>query len=140
MQAIPTLFAAGPGASPSGKLLWVSPALPGAVHGLCAARTHWRLSSLWEHHRHPARGGSACWADKVYRGARPAVRVPSWGRWGTLSAGQQAHNRSHARIRALGEQAVAAPKSWRLRKPRCSTTRITGLVKAVLTLHLAASA
>ncbi|MBB4796242.1 hypothetical protein BJY54_006946 [Streptomyces nodosus] len=49
-------------------------------------------------------------------------------------------NRSHAKIRALVEQAMATPKSWRLlRKLRCSTTRNTCLVQAVLTLHLASS-
>ena len=38
------------------------------------------------------------------------------------------------------EQAVATLQSWRLlRKLRCSTTRITSLVQAVLTLHLASS-
>lgn len=36
---------------------------------------------------------------------------------------------------------MATLKSWRfLRKLRCSTTRITGLVKAVLTLELTAPA
>ncbi|MGW0957412.1 transposase family protein, partial [Streptomyces sp. NPDC002545] len=59
------------------------------------------------------------------------------GRRDTLSAGQKAVNRSHAKIRALVEQAVATLKSWRLlRKLRCSTTRITSLVQAFLTLHL----
>lgn len=54
---------------------------------------------------------------------------------------QQAVNRSHAKIRSLVEQAVATLKGWRLlRKFRCSTTRITGLVQAVLFLHLAISA
>ncbi|WP_344276020.1 hypothetical protein [Streptomyces hebeiensis] len=38
---------------------------------------------------------------------------------------------------ALVEQAMAALKTWRLpHKPRCSTTRITSLVQAVVTLHL----
>ena len=38
------------------------------------------------------------------------------------------------------EQAMATLASWRLlRKLRCSTTRITPLVQAVLTLHLASS-
>ncbi len=42
--------------------------------------------------------------------------------------------------RALVEQAVATLKTWRLlRKPRCSTTRVTSLVQAVLTLQLACS-
>lgn len=41
----------------------------------------------------------------------------------------------------VGEQAMAILKGWRLlRRIRCSTTRITGLVRAVLALHLAASA
>ncbi|PLW72440.1 hypothetical protein GQS52_26730 [Streptomyces sp. SCUT-3] len=66
--------------------------------------------------------------------------TPHWGRWETLSAGQKAANRSHAKIRALVEQAVATLKTWRLlRKLRCSTNRITSLVRAVLCLHLASS-
>jgi hypothetical protein len=49
-------------------------------------------------------------------------------------------NRSHAKIRALVERAVATLKSWRLlRKLRCSTTRIAGLVQPLLTLHLTSS-
>lgn len=81
-----------------------------------------------------------CWADKGYQGAGGTVRVPCRGRWDKLSTGQRAVNVFHAKIRALGEQAMATLKSWRLlRKLRCSTTRITDLVKAVLTLHLATS-
>lgn len=35
---------------------------------------------------------------------------------------------------------MATLKAWRLlRKLRCSTTRITGIVQAVLALHLAAN-
>ncbi|MDH6222229.1 hypothetical protein M2283_009578 [Streptomyces pseudovenezuelae] len=68
------------------------------------------------------------------------MRVPYRGRWEKLSAGQQAVNLSNARIRALGEQAMATLKTWRLlRKLRCSTARITALVQAVLTLHLSAA-
>jgi hypothetical protein len=45
-------------------------------------------------------------------------------------------NCSHARIRAVGEQANASLKSGRLlRILRCSTTRITDIVKAVLVLQ-----
>ncbi|MFF1405002.1 IS5 family transposase [Streptomyces sp. NPDC058294] len=120
-------------ADPSGRLLWASPALPGAVHDVRAAREHGVIDAL-------AEVGIRCWADKGYRGARGTVRVPYWGRWETLSTGQQEVNRSHAKIRALVEQAVAALKSWRLlRKLRCSTARITNLVQAVLALHLASS-
>ncbi|MBB4788665.1 hypothetical protein BJY27_009712 [Streptomyces rapamycinicus] len=120
-------------ADPIGRLLWASPALPGAVHDIRAAREHGIIDAL-------AEAGVPCWADKGHRGAGGTVRAPCWGRWETLSSGQQAVNRSHAKIRALVEQAVAALKSWRLlRKLRCSTTRITSLVQAVLTLHLTCS-
>lgn len=120
-------------ADPSGRLLWASPALPGAVHDVRAAREHGVITTLTE-------AGMTCWADKGYRGAGGTVRVPYWGRWDSLSTGQKAVNRSHAKIRALVEQAVAALKSWRLlRKIRCSTTRVTSLVQAVLTLYLASS-
>jgi DDE superfamily endonuclease/Helix-turn-helix of DDE superfamily endonuclease len=117
-------------ADPYGRLLWASPALPGAVHDIRAARTHGIVDAL-------AQAGILCWADKAYRGAGGTVRVPYRGRWEKLSAGQQAVNRSHAKIRALGEQAMATLKTWHLlRKARCSTSRITALVQAVLTLHL----
>uniref|UniRef100_UPI003D73BCD8 transposase family protein n=1 Tax=Streptomyces chumphonensis TaxID=1214925 RepID=UPI003D73BCD8 len=120
-------------ADPFGRLLWVSPALPGAVHDIRAAREHGVVEALTE-------VGVTCFADKGYRGAGGTVRTPCWGRWETLSAGQKAVNRSQAKIRALVEQAVATLKSWRLlRRLRCSTTRTTDLVQAVLALHLASS-
>lgn len=118
---------------PRGRLLWASPALPGAVHDIKAARTHGIIDAL-------AKRSAECRADKGYRSADGTIRLPYWGRWETLSAGQQAVNRSHAKIRALVEQAIATLKIWRLlRKLRCSTTRITSLVQAVLTLHLTCS-
>ncbi|MFF7476978.1 transposase family protein [Streptomyces sp. NPDC008092] len=117
----------------SGRLLWASAALPGAVRDIRAARTHGIVDAL-------AQADIPCCADKAYQGAGGTVRVPYRGRREELSAGQQAVNRSHAKIRALGEQAMATLKTWRLlRKLRCSTTRITALVQAVLTLHLNAS-
>ncbi|GHG27330.1 hypothetical protein GCM10018777_48190 [Streptomyces albogriseolus] len=105
-------------ADPFGRLLWASPALPGAVHDIKAARTHGIIDIL-------AEAGVACWTDKGYQGAGATVRVPYRGRWEKLYEGQRAANVSHAKIRALGEQAMATLKSWRLlRKLRCSTTRI----------------
>lgn len=66
--------------------------------------------------------------------------MPYRGRWASLSAGQRAVNVPHAKIRAVGEQAMATLKNWRLlRKLRRSTTRITDPVRAVLVLHLATS-
>ncbi|GED90134.1 hypothetical protein TNCT6_72190 [Streptomyces sp. 6-11-2] len=120
-------------ADPFGNLLWASPALPGSVHDIKAARTHGLVDAL-------AEAGIRCWADKGYQGAGGTVRVPYRGRRDKLSTGQQAVNVSHTKIRAVGEQAVASLKSWRLLcKLRCSTTRITSLVQAILTLHLNAS-
>ncbi|MDX2565192.1 transposase family protein, partial [Streptomyces sp. TX20-6-3] len=65
--------------------------LPGAVHDVRAAREHGIVDAL-------AEAGIRCWADKGYRDAGGTVRIPYWGRWATLSAGQQTVNRSHARI------------------------------------------
>ncbi|MGX1364809.1 hypothetical protein RKD19_000168 [Streptomyces canus] len=111
----------------------VSPALPGAVHDIMGAYAHGPLDAL-------DTTGVTCWADKAYQGAVQVVRVPCRRRWDKLSAGQKAVNRAHAKIRALGGQAVATLKTWRLlRKLRCSTTRITDLVKAAFTLELTAS-
>jgi len=117
-----------------GRLLWASSALPGAVHDIKAARIHGIIEALTQ-------AGIRTWADKGYQGAQGTIRVPYRGRWSTLPAGKRAVNSSHARIRAVGEQANATLKSWRLlRKLRCSTTRITDIVKAVLALHLATAA
>ncbi|MET9567323.1 transposase family protein [Streptomyces tauricus] len=123
-------------ADPKGRLMWASPALAGAVHDVRAAREHGIIEVL-------AAADISCWADKGYRGAGGTVRLPHRGRcgqWDSLSTGQQAVNRSHAKIRALVEQAIATLKSWRLlRKLRCSTTRITRLAQAVLVLQLTAT-
>ncbi|MGW0565995.1 IS5 family transposase [Streptomyces tauricus] len=120
-------------ADPKGRLMWASPALAGAIHDVRAAREHGIIDAL-------AEAGISCWADKGYQGAGGTVCLPYRGRWDSLSTGQQAVNRSHAKIRALVEQAIATLKSWRLlRKLRCSTTRITSLVQAVLVLQLAAT-
>jgi hypothetical protein len=58
---------------PHGRLLWASPALPGAVHDIKAARTHGIIEALSE-------AGVECWADKGYRGAGGTIRLPCRGR------------------------------------------------------------
>jgi hypothetical protein len=53
-----------------------------------------------------------------------------------LSRRQQAVNRAHARIRAIGERANATLKDWKvLTKLRCCPRRATAIVKAILVLH-----
>jgi hypothetical protein len=109
-----------------------SPALAGAVHDVRAAREHGIIDAL-------TAASINCWADRGYQDAGGTIRLPYRGRWDILSTGQQAVNRPHAKIRGVVEQAIATLKSWRiLPKLRCSTTRITSLVQAVLVIQPAA--
>lgn len=74
------------------RALFIEP-LFDRVHDFKAARGHGIIDALTD-------AGLACWADKGYQGAGGTVRVPLRGRWERLSAGQQAVNIAHARIRA----------------------------------------
>ncbi|WP_442816805.1 transposase family protein [Streptomyces sp. NBC_01445] len=70
----------------------------------------------------------------AYQGAGRPFRVPFRRRH--LKRSERRHNSAHAEISCLGEQATATLKGWRLlRKLRCSTNRITDIVKAVVVLH-----
>ncbi|MFD4628256.1 transposase family protein [Streptomyces sp. NPDC058475] len=93
-------------------MLWASPALPGSTHDLTAARQHGIIEALTD-------AGLKCWAGKAYQGAggfRPGT-VPG----PPPQAMERRHNTTHARIRCLGERAMATLKGWRLlRKLRCS--------------------
>jgi DDE superfamily endonuclease len=53
-----------------GQLLWASPALPGAVHDLAAARGHHIPELLAKH-------GLAAYGDAAYQGAGPHIAVPT---------------------------------------------------------------
>ncbi len=98
---------------PFGRLLW-------ATHALTAARTHGIIDAL-------AEVGLKCWADRAYQGASHRIRVPFRGR--RLTRWKRRNNTTHAKIRCVGEWAMAVLKSWRLlRKLRCSTNRITDIV------------
>lgn len=100
------------------------------MHDLTAARTHQVIAAL-------AVAGVKYFADKGYQGAGGTAIVPFRGKHRRLSAGKRAVNIAHAKIRAVGEQAMATLKGRRLlRKLRCGTNRITDLVKTVLALHL----
>jgi hypothetical protein len=118
-------------ADPAGRLIWASPALPGAAHDLTAARTHGLLDVLTSN-------DVITFADKGYQGAGGTVRTPfkRHRAHSRLSRGQKAVNRAHARIRALGERAVATLKQWKvLAKLRCCPRRATTVVAAILVLH-----
>jgi hypothetical protein len=108
-----------------GRLVWASPALPGATHDLTAARAHGVIEALTS-------------ADKGYQGARGSVRTPFKRRRfrPKLSRRQKAVNRAHAKIRARGERAIATLKTWKiLAKLRCCPRRATAIVQAILVLH-----
>lgn len=115
-------------ADPAGRPIWVSPGLPGSVHDLTATCTCGLIAAL-------AQLDLRTFADKAYQGAGAHVQVPYRGRG--LPEGLKAVNRSHAKVRALGERAVATLKTWRvLRCYRGCPTRITDLAAAILVLHL----
>jgi hypothetical protein len=94
-------------ADPAGRLIWASPALPGAAHDLTAARTHAVIEALTS-------AKVMTFADKAYQGARGSIRTPfKRHRYRPkLSAWQKKVNRAHARIRAIGERANATLKTW----------------------------
>lgn len=117
-------------ADPAGKLLWISPALPGRTHDLTAARTH-RIIRICE------RQGVPILADRAYIGAgswvtTPIRRLPHQD----LTATQRTINRTLSAARAPVERSVARLKSWRVfRRARCSPNRMTVIAAAVLTLE-----
>ncbi|TDC89575.1 transposase family protein [Actinomadura sp. 7K507] len=115
---------------PHGRLIWASPALPGSTHDLTAARAHGIIDALTSR-------AIACYADKAYVGAGGAIGTPYKRRKRRkLGKRKKLFNRHHARVRALGEQGAATLKRWHiLRKARCSPSRLTAIVQAILTLH-----
>ena len=124
-------------ADPAGRLIWTSPALPGARHHMGAAREHGLLDAL-------EKAGVRVIADSAYRGAGANVEVPhrrpprdpdTGERRRRLSANEKAANSAHARLRGPGERANAQLKSWKiLRKVRSSPRLATRLVDAVRTV------
>jgi hypothetical protein len=122
-------------ADPAGRLVWASPALPGARHDMGAAREHGLIDGLNS-------GGIRAVADTAYQGGGPAIRVPQrrrrlepdTNRYRPLSRAQEV-NAAHARQRGPEERANAQLKSWKvLRKIRSCPGRATALVKAVTVL------
>jgi DDE superfamily endonuclease len=111
---------------PHGDIVWVSGALPGAVHDLTAARIWGIIAEL-------AASGLVVLRDKGYLG-EDDIRTPYRGR--NKPASQKDANRAHARLRAPGERANAQLKSWRiLRKLRCCLWRAGQLAKAIHVLQ-----
>lgn len=117
-------------ADPTGKLLWISPPLPGRTHDLTAARTH-RIIRICE------RQGVPVLADRAYIGAGSWVTTPiRWLPQQDLNPTQRTINRALSAARTPVERSVAQLKSWRIfRKARCSPNRLSSISAAVLTLE-----
>lgn len=115
---------------PDGRLLWISPSLPGRTHDLTAAGTH-RIIRICE------RQGIPVLADRAYMGAGPWVTTPVRRPPGRgLTPIQRTVNRALSAARAPVERGVARLKSWRIfRRARCSPNRMSSIVAAVLTLE-----
>lgn len=115
---------------PMGRLLWLSPALPGRTHDLTAARTH-RIIRICE------RQGVPLMADLAYQGAGPWLTTAVKRRpLQELTETQKTLNRAIARTRVPVERGVARLKTWRIfRHARCSPNRMTSITKAILTLE-----
>lgn len=115
---------------PGGRLLWLSPALPGRAHDLTAARTH-RIIRICERH------GVPILAHLAYQGGGPLVstgikRKPLQ----ELTLTEKTLNRALAAARAPAERGVARVEFWQVcRRSRCSPNRMTSIGKAILTLE-----
>ena len=113
-------------ASPGGDILWVSGALPGAVHDKNAEWIWGVLAEL-------EAAGLAVLADEGYQGSTYA-KIPYKGK--DKPESQKQANKAHAKLRSPGERANAQLKSWRiLRKLRCCPWRAGQLAKAVHVLQ-----
>jgi hypothetical protein len=96
-------------ADPVGRLIWASPALPGARHDMGAAREHGLIDGL-------TAAGVRVVADTAYQGGGPAIAVPQrrrrldpdTGRYRRISRNQKQINTAHARQRGPGERANAS--------------------------------
>lgn len=99
---------------PAGRLVWASPALPGARHDMGAAGEHGMIDAL-------AQAGIQVVVDSDYRGAGPIFNLPQRRRTTDpdtertrLSAAQREVNAAHAAQRGPGERANAALKTWKV--------------------------
>jgi hypothetical protein len=125
-------------ADPAGRLIWASPAVPGATNDIRAARDHGILTALTQ-------ARVKTFADKAYQGAGPGISVPhrsrrknpDTGKYLPLSHNQRCVNAAHARLRAPGERANAQLKTWKiLRQLHSSPSDTTTVINAVQTLIL----
>jgi transposase len=114
-----------------GKLLWLSPALPGGTHDVKAAAEHGITETC-------AGLGLEVLADKGYTGAGGTVITPLKRRPNTeLPSKHRKSNKVHAALRAPVERTISRIKQWRiLRHARISPNKLTSVAAAILTLMI----
>ena len=119
--------------TPGGFPLWVSPAEPGSVHDLTAARTH-ALPALY----HAAATGLPTLADPGYDGAGIGILIPvkqpTGGR--ELDINNRTRNALQRSLRCLGERGFALlNQRWRtLQHITASPSKIGDIARAALVL------
>jgi hypothetical protein len=120
-------------ARPDGFPLWISPAEPGSVHDITAARLH-ALPALY----HAAASGLPALADPGYEGAGIGIEIPVKQPPGgyELDLGNRTRNAIQRSLRCLGERAFALlTQRWRtLQHITASPSKITGIARAALVL------
>jgi hypothetical protein len=114
---------------PAGRLIWASPALPGSIHDVKAARRHGLVHALTGY-------DVPVLADRGYQGAAGTIRVPFRGR--DCPPGPPRSTPPTPAYARPGERGPATLKTWRLlHKLRCCPQRGTALVAAILALETA---
>ncbi|MFE3866162.1 transposase family protein [Streptomyces goshikiensis] len=115
---------------PTGKILWVSRALPDRTHDLTAARRHRVITTC-------IRLGVPVLADLGYAGAGGTFAVPRRRRpRRELTTAERSLNRAHARLRYPVERGITRLKTWKiLRRARCSPNWLTQATRAIVTLE-----
>lgn len=116
-------------ADPAGRLVWASPALPGAAHDVTGSDG--RSDRRFDRRQCEDLRGQGL----SRRGQHDPDAVQTASSSAPVSRGQRDVNRAHARVRAIGERAVATLKGWKvLTKLRCCPHRATALAQAILVL------
>ncbi|WP_328424288.1 transposase family protein [Streptomyces sp. NBC_00443] len=110
-----------------GTPLWFSRTTPGRTHALTAARAHGIVQACLTRQ-------ILILADRAYPGAGATIRTPYYGHR-ELPEHYRQYNRDHAVYAHPANAPSHSSSSWRLlRRARCSTNRLSPIVRAVHTL------
>ncbi|MFC8536782.1 transposase family protein [Streptomyces sp. NPDC057249] len=114
---------------PVGKILWLSPALPGRTHDLTAARPTRSSESASA----STSQSSPTWLTSAPTTGSPPPNARPPG--GELTVTEQTLNRALSAARAPVDRGMARLKSWQIfRRPRINPNRMSVITKAVHTL------